>query len=135
MNISIYQSTSLVFCFVICFACYRNYVYNLFSDMCIHVFPCSLYVLLKLATFKVLIELEMTSDARRESMLRKTLQVCITMDTQTIQSFDWHKWWTLWRNVNSCVFVGLWTSFQAVCQYVNCISLLTYMYAFLGRVY
>jgi len=56
----------------------------------------------------------------RESSLRQTLQVRVTSDTQIIQSSDWPNLrCTLWRNINSRIFVGHRTSFQAVCQYVN----------------
>jgi len=53
-------------------------------------------------------------------LLRQTLQVRVTSDTQKIQSSDWPKWrCTLWRSVNYRVFVGHQTSFQQVCRYVN----------------
>ena len=44
---------------------------------------------------------------RRESSLRQTLQVRVTSDTQKIQSSDWPKWRTLWRNVNSRILSGI----------------------------
>ena len=56
----------------------------------------------------------------REILLRQTLQVCRTSDTQKIQPSDWPKWrCTFWRNVNSRIFCWHQTSFQAVCRYVN----------------
>jgi len=38
------------------------------------------------------------------STLCQTLQVCITSDTQKIESSDWPKWChTVWHNMNSCL--------------------------------
>jgi len=58
----------------------------------------------------------------RESSIRQTLQVRVTSGTQNIQYSAWPTWCcTLWRKVNSRIFVGQRTSFQAVCRYVYCV--------------
>jgi len=48
------------------------------------------------------------------NLLHQTLQGRVNQWYPKIQSSDWPKWrCTLWRNVNSCIFVRHWMSFQA----------------------
>jgi len=56
----------------------------------------------------------------RESLLRQTLHFHVTSVSQKLQSSDWPKWsCTLSLNVISRISLGHWTTFQAVCQYIN----------------
>jgi len=72
-------------------------------------------------TYRQILKWRRCPTKRRECSLCPILQVRITNNTQKIQSSDWPKWrCTLWRNVNSCVFVRHRTSFLAFCRYVNC---------------